>query len=744
MENLKQIVRRGNVVRDLDWLQKGMQFVPVYVANGAVGGCLDEWGLHHRCNYDMDCGRTHLTHVDHYSRWGKRKGHVLRSFGHLIASDMRGRPLGLGLAEQWEQQFDLWTASCTSDWAEGGSKWQTHVFASWAQPQLWCWSLKQQPARPEDALRLRWCFDVRQAENNARSESKLMHELSVRIEPAGADLWKVTSQTNCHQTQMLLYVRGGQCSVEASDLLIDSGPEGVTMRALFLDEHLPESIAEAPEDFLARDDHREAHEQAVGDHWQSSGMLDLPSGPEANWWPRLAYYLPASLSPNPSHVQIATALNANNWAYGFPQDQWYVMMALPRLGLHDLTAAQLPFYSDDLDAYRRYAKRLAKREGVFFPWEPPFEDLDAFEVEDAPGVNAYQFHSAAYPVAMAWESFLVHRDEAFLQRHSEMIQGVAEFLASNCQPGENGYVFGNDDVPLRSQDEGTTHGAQTVQPICAVWSSMYCFKAFLEMRDILGTGDEKLARKVGEILETGFDFGPLIGEDGLLRTSGTDERPLGLQKHPPQLNPVTYVPMAKWMDETHVRASWQRRYELCKATREPKSLGWTFGQFLLTSVRMADGQAAQKDLGLVMPARFADPDWIQFYETSDRNGWTHKWGAYYFTVMGLYVMALLDAIVQDYRDRIDLLPAPLPRWKGKPIAFSNLHLRGGLVLEGKTDDGRLECSLRASKDFAGPLRVHLPGRYRLSSPTETEDFQQGQTVQINLAPGQTARIESIH
>ncbi len=742
MENLKQIVRRGNVVRDLAWLQKGMQFVPVYVANGAVGGCLDEWGFHHRCNYDMDCGRTHLTHVDHYSRWGKRKGHILRSFGHLVATDMQSRPLGLGLVEAWEQQFDLWTASCSSAWAEGGSKWQTHVFAGWAQPQLWCWSLKQDLARGEDALRLRWQFDVRQAENNARSESKLMHELSVQIEPAGENLWKITARTNCHQTQMLLFVQGGSVGVDGSELIVDSAPEGAEMRALFLDSHLPESIAKDPRGFLSRDDHRQSHEQAVREHWENSGMLDLPAGPEASWWPRLAYYLPASLSPNPSHVQIATGLNANNWAYGFPQDQWYVMMALPRLGLHELTAAQLPFYSDDLDAYRRYAKRLAKREGVFFPWEPPFEKLDEFEVEDAPGVNAYQFHSAAYPAAMAWESFLVHRDEGFLANHAEMIEGVAQFLASNCEPGDNGYIFRNDDVPLRSQDEGTAHGAQTVQPICAVWSSMYCFKAFLEMREILGAGDEKLAGKVSEILDTGFDFQPLLREDGLLRTSGTEERPLGLQKHPPQLNPLTYVPQADWMDYEPVLASWKRRYELCKATREPKSLGWTFGQFLLASVRLGDGQAAQKDLSLVQPARFADPDWIQFFETSDRNGWTHKWGAYYFTVMGLYVMAMLDTVIQDYRGGVRIAPAILPRWQGKPVGFSNLHLRGGLVASGRIEGSDLRCQLQARRDIRTRLEVCLPGSYRLIVDGQETAFAGQEAVELSLSASRTATIRT--
>jgi hypothetical protein len=96
INDIAACVRRGNVHRNLHWLRKGIGFVPSYVANGAVGGCLDEFGLHARANHDMDYGRTHVTHVDHYSRRHGNGGHVLRSFGHLLATDGLGREPGLG------------------------------------------------------------------------------------------------------------------------------------------------------------------------------------------------------------------------------------------------------------------------------------------------------------------------------------------------------------------------------------------------------------------------------------------------------------------------------------------------------------------------------------------------------------------------------------------------------------------------------------------------------------------------
>ncbi len=731
IKDLKKCIRCGNVHRDLEWLQKGLAFVPCYVANGAVGGCVDEFGFHSRHNFDMDGGRTHLTHVDHYSNRVSNGGHILRSFCHMHAEDRNGRTPGLGLLSRYEQTLDLWTASCSTVWEEQ-SLYKTHVFASWDTPQLWCWSLEQELANPDDALVLRLVFDTRDAENNSRFADKTIEDLDVSIEPAGDDLWKIVSKTDCCKTEMILHVSSGTTETRGSDIVIESVKKGFELKALFLDRHLPQEIKTNPGVFLKRDDHRKLHEKAVQKHWETSGMIELPEGtPEASWWPRFAYYLPASLSPNPSHIQVTTGLNANIWGHGFPQDQWYVMMPLSRLGLHDLTKAQLPYYNDDLDAYRRYTKRICKREGVFYPWAAPFEKLDEFETEGPTNPDTFQFHNAAYVLAMVWESYLVHQDKDFLKEHAGLIEGVAEFFAANCEPGENGYIFKNDDIPLRSQDEATVHGAETIQPLCSVWGSLYSFNAYIETCDILDTGNPELKGKVKTILEKGFDFSDLTREDGSLKTSATDPRPFGKQKHPPQLNPLTYVPMKEWMGYEPVVKSWNRRHELCKDTHVPTSFGWTLGQLFLASARMQDGAEAEKDLNLVQPARFADPDWIQFFESSCRNGWSHK-KSYYFTVMGLYAMAMPDTLIQDYRDRIDLFPALLPRWKGKRVAFKNLHLRGGIRASGKLDGDRIELEFNAARETESELYIHIPGKYIING-TE-HDLEKGDRFSLVLTP----------
>ncbi len=740
IQDLPAAVRRGNVTRDLQWLQKGLAFVPCYVANGAMGGCVDEFGLHSKGNFDIDQGRTHLAHVDHFSRRDDNGGHVLRALGHLTARGLRDEPPGLGLLSEWRQELDLWTATCTTGWTERSS-FATAVYASWATPQLWSWRLDQQLVDPADALTLRLDFDVREQENHdRRSEAKLMHELSVEIEPAGKETWRIVSTTDCRRTELLLRVEDAQVAVEEAAMVLRPGPSGARLLALVIDEHLPDDLREDPTGFLARDDHDARHRQAVEEHWRRSGVLELPDvGPEARWWPRYAYYLRSSLSPTPSHIQVATGLNANIWGHGFPQDQWYVMLSLPRLGLHELTETQLHYYNDDLPAYERYTRRMIHREGVFFPWEAPFEDLDHFELDGPTNANAYQLHNAGYVVAMVWESWLVSRDEDFLRRHADLIEGVARFFAANTVRGEEGFVLRNDDIPLRSQDECTAHGAETVQPLCGVWSATYTFRACLETARIVDGRDEDLLARVREILDVGYEFSDLLRDDGTLRTSATDPRPHGLQKHPPQLNPLTYVPMGDWMDAEPVVRSWQHRYVLCRHTRQPTSLGWTFGQFALASARRQDGEALQEDLSLVAPARFADAEWMQFYESSCRHGWSHK-KSYYFTVMGLYVMAMADALIQDYRGRVDILPAPLPRWGSQDLAFANLHLRDGLVAAGRREGGRLTVTLRATRDVETALRVHEAGAYELRIDGRVETFASGAEQPLDLKAGQEASI----
>ena len=742
-KNLPETVRRGNLRRDTDWLQQGLAFIPTYVANGSMGGLVDEFGLHSRCNYDTNNGRTHVAHVEHFSHRHDNGGHLLRSLFNMKATGFRGEAPGLGLVDRWEQELDLWTATCSTKWAERGSAFETRVFASWDMPHLWVWELDQTLADPGDGLTLHLEFNVRTAENNARNNpNMLMHDLEVSIEPAGKNLWKVVSKTDCRTSELLFYIEGGEASADGTTLRVKAGTN-FSLKVLYLDAKLPDAVKEDPGAFLARSDHGERHAAAAMHHWENSGMLRLPDDtPEASWWPLYAYYLPAVLSSEPTHILVADGLTANNWGHGFPQDQWYVMLPVARLGLKALNEAQIPYYNDDLEAYRRYTRRIAKRDGLFYPWAAPFENLDEFEKEGPTNKDTFQFHNSAYVFAMVWESYRVHCDAAFLEKHFDLLEGVVEFFANNVElPADGGKaVFRNDDIPLRCQDEAIVEGAETVQPICSVYASLYTFPRYLEAAEALDRGNPDLREKIVGILDKGFDLDSLIREDGTLRTNATDPREHGEQKHPIQFNPLTYLPMKDWIDWEPVHETWKIRHLLCNKTREPTSMGWTFAQLVFSSARMRDGAAVEHDLGLVQRARYADPMWIQFYECSHRWGWTERI-AFYFVTMQIYTKTLLECVVQDCREDIELLPALLPRWKGKPLAFYRLHLRGGLILDGEIDEaGVLDLTLRATLSTKDTLRILPGGEFTLRTPQKESALSSGDTAEFTLAPGETLQI----
>ena len=124
---------------------------------------------------------------------------------------------------------------------------------------------------------------------------------------------------------------------------------------------------------------------------------------------------------------------------------------------------------------------------------------------------------------------------------------------------------------------------------------------------------------------------------------------------------------------------------------------------------MRSGKDVARDLSMVQPARFADPYWIQFYESSMREPW-HMKKAYYFTTSGLYLQALTDCVAQYCRGSLDLFAAILPAWEQASFSFFGLRTDGGLVVSGTWRRGSFEVEIMPTRDVDMPVRVSLPGR----------------------------------
>ncbi|HAT09662.1 MAG TPA: hypothetical protein DCS97_03520 [Planctomycetes bacterium] len=701
MQN-RDLIRIGNVHSDLAFLNTGQPFIPCYLANGWIGGCCDEFGFHSRPQYDMDHGRTGFGHQMHYVRrpWG---GHDLVQLLHLKAAHADGRMLGLAGLGAYDQELDLATASLRTAWAIRGTRHEVRAFASWAVPQLHEWRLDQQVEAAGDLLALELVLDTSPAENNARRKAELLPPPHISIDVLAGDLLRVTTSTGCRTTQFLLHGDGLRFAPDSDRIRIITRSGVSRLRLLMIEPQLAREIAADPAGWLASVDAWTEHVAAVERRW-SSGLVLLPDGPPAQVWLRSRYYAIASLPPYPCHIQDPTGLCANIWGHGFAQDQYYVVEALPRLGLADLARTQMPVWRDHLAQVLRYTRRLADVDGAFYPWIPPFEEWDGFEVDGPRNADSFEFHNSVYVAAMAIGLHRYGGEAAELAGHLPMLREIARFYAAiTVLPTTGRARIAH--PRIRSQDEAMPAGHSTEHPLCCVWSALYAMRAWLTARENLAVDDDpELAATVGAILARGYDLDALRRPAGGLTTCANDPRPPGQQKHPVQLNAIALLPMADLMDDPDVQHAWRHRLDLCRSAREPRSYGWTFALFALASARMRSGEALAADLALVQPARYADGRWIQFYESSCRHGWQHK-KPYYFTTSGLYLQALTDAVVQDCRGIIDLCAALLPEWRGRRIEVHGVTSLAGARVDGWYEAGA--CHFTITPQCDGPLRLRL-------------------------------------
>jgi hypothetical protein len=703
---IARAVRRANVVYDLDEFQTGHEYIPPYLANGWLGGSFDEFGFASRPEFGYDHGRRHIGYVNHYYRCANG-GHNQAALLAMAPGRADGRGLWIGDLTRYRQVLDLYDMTLTTDWAVGEAEYATQSFAGMALPELFETAFTCTRSAPGDALVVRLRFDMLEAENNGFSQKERMDGLRVEIEERASG-WLVRSITNCVTTEFL--VAGVRLDIQRDgDELVFTVPEGKSvLRLLVLDSELGEK-RDAAVKALAEPSPtlRKQHLAAAAAFWDRSGVF-LPQGPAADVWTRSAYYLASAVPPLPTHIMAPTGLNGNIWKHGFPQDMYYVTENLARLGHIERAEAQMPNWLDNLDAVKRYTRRIADREGAFYPWIPPFENWDEFEKDGPTNVDAYEFHNSAYVAAMAWNCFKITGDEAFLARHFPIIEEVARFYLSLTvlTPGGKAQIR---HPHLRSQDESSTWTGEKSNALCCFWSALYTLRAYREACRTLGCRGELQAR-AAEVLAAGYDFASLERPDGTLKAYAEDDRTLGEQKHPVQLNAICYLPLPDFIDDyAPVWTSWERRYELTHTALLPVTCGWTFGEFTLASARMRSGTEVARDLSMVQPARYADPYWIQFYESSMREPW-HMKKSYYFTASGLYLQALTDCVVQYCRGTLDLFAAILPEWEGQEFFFHGLRTDGGLVVSGEWKAGSFRVAIDPSHDVDMPVRVSLPGR----------------------------------
>ena len=104
---------------------------------------------------------------------------------------------------------------------------------------------------------------------------------------------------------------------------------------------------------------------------------------------------------------------------------------------------------------------------------------------------------------------------------------------------------------------------------------------------------------------------------------------------------------------------------------------------------MQDVEGWRKDWSMFIPAKYTDPEFIQFNESSGSNV------TYYVTTHGLIAQSILETTVSTWWDQLDLGKC-IP-WNGT-VRFGNIRTLLGITVSGEIKDGSGQATLHAWKD----------------------------------------------
>ncbi|HEY3398762.1 MAG TPA: hypothetical protein VGM19_14000 [Armatimonadota bacterium] len=427
----------------------------------------------------------------------------------------------------------------------------------------------------------------------------------------------------------------------------------------------------APEQYAAES------AQAWARRW-GDACIEIPVPEYQALWSRSLFWTLCSYAPEVRSPAPPMGWAGNYWGFHFPQDLSYIHPALLRLGHVDIARSWVEFYRGYLENMQEYTQRVYSAEGTMWAWEFPIGPDSQLLSEGAPNQFQYEIHNAAYPARMAREASRHLGDSDWTQEIAwPVVRESARFYASVLRPEADG-TWGMQVIPSSGQDE--MGGRDGKNYLDALFSAQYCLQTGLEMAGELGLAGDEFVRWDG-ILHEGLAYRRLVdSHTGLLATCeglmGSGQ--IGKEKHPVQLNPLTFLPLGRASVDEYVRSAYQRRYELCAGVKEHIYYGWTLAAYWLAASHMGDAEGLLSELGQSLPGQYVDRDWTQIFETTG-----YPQSSYYVTSGGLYLQALNDALVSDYWGEVEIGAACPESWE--QVSFHNLRTAGGRSWTGTKD-----------------------------------------------------------
>ncbi len=416
--------------------------------------------------------------------------------------------------------------------------------------------------------------------------------------------------------------------------------------------------------------------------WNDTGWMSFPDEDAQKMWVRSMAYMLESLDDfEYGMIQPDNGFTGNPFPFHYVQDLEFIAPALMMTGHNDIVMKWVEHFAGEIDSMKAYARKLwPGSEGIYPPWELPFGSVAGYHEPTVPVAFCYEPHNSGYLARLAKESADFAGDDDWARSYAyPLIREVCEFYRSAARKQDDG-LWHMSWYPCIGQDE--MGGRNKTDYLCSIYSAEYSFKTAVELGlDFDGT--------YAAILRDGLAYASLADtERGTLHTC-MEVDDFGIQKHPVQLDGLTYFPVQDAPLPYEAKA-YSLRHDITQGARVPKFYGWTLGQFLLCASNMKDAGGWLEDWNNIIPSNYTDPEMIQIYESSGSS-----WQSFYITTHGMVQQSLIRNYVNDYWGVLDIAGCPV--FEGK-VSFGNIQTRLGVKVSGSVEAGRTDLKIKAMKD----------------------------------------------
>lgn len=651
--NINSIISRGDIQRKSPPVADN-PWIVLYQGNGRFGSCYGPWGLHTAPDKKTDYsiyGATRFTHIKHYIR-GKFNADYLLPVGSIY---WEAEPQAVKDYEQYQSFYDgtVTTRVVTGDYSITIVSWFDPV-----QKDIAGFQIDVKGNCPAVIISTPRSLSVSYGQQIVASIEDHLNK----------GLWQAAIK--CLNANSTMKVR--------SDAHLEQVKEGLKLN---LKQGLNNILIAVNGDLNISGD-QSLHQTKTWWHttWNNSGWLDLPEDAAQKVWVRSLAYTLYSHNDDGFGDSPPTGLAGNAWPFPFPFDSSCRHLLLLMTGQINAARKWIEFWHSRSDGLKDYTKRIFKSEGIFLPHVFPYGSAFGYHYPEVPNKYYYPIYNSALMVRMADHTAVTVNDPQWTKTYAEpLIHEAAKFYLSHLKKGDDG-LWHLHIIPSISLDE--SGDINKPDYVSGLISAQYTLQKAIEY--VLDSD-----HRMKSILLDGLAYKPLLAENGMYcNHSGLTAKDFGKQKHPDQLFPLIHTPLGPQLSEPNKKAH-ELRYEITDGAKIPSFLGHTLGEFILASARVHDAKAWRKDWNMMLSAKYTDPEFIQFYESSGNSL------IYYVTTHGLFAQAILETIVSTWWDQLDL-GSCIP-WKGT-VRFGNIRTLLGVTVNGEIKDGSGQATLHAWKD----------------------------------------------